>query len=131
LKESINKHIHIIRAFNTKMRGNSIEYRSFLVLEKVVKTIALFGGLVVDQRIRKALLVTRITEDVTVCQETCFDAFDVIPLVHIVTPPSTLEVVFEFYTEWTIIVRSLKATVDFGAGKDEAATLTKGDDLIK
>jgi hypothetical protein len=75
--------------------------------------------------------VTRITEDISICQKTGFDAFDVIPLVNIVTPPGTLKVVFEFYTKRTIIIRPLKATVDFGARKDKAATLTKGDDLIK
>ena len=72
-----------------------------------------------------------IAKDVTVRQKAGFDAFNVIPFVDIVTPPSTLEVVLEFDTQGTIIVGSLKTTVDFGAGEDKPTALTKGDDLIK
>jgi hypothetical protein len=74
--------------------------------------------------------VSGISEHVAVGEEAGFNTFNVISLVNIVTPPSTLEVVFELYAQRTIIVCSLKSAVDFSAGEDEPATLAEGDDLI-
>ena len=74
--------------------------------------------------------MTGIAEHVAVGQKAGFNAFNVIPLVNIVTPPGTLEVVFKLNSKRTIIICSLKSAVDFRAGEDEPATLAEGDDLI-
>jgi hypothetical protein len=96
----------------------------------MVEPVALLGCLVIDQWIGKAFFVPGISEHVAVGQKAGFNTFNVIPLVNIVPPPSTLEVVFELNSQGTIIVCSLKSAVDFRAGEDEPTTLAEGDDLI-
>jgi hypothetical protein len=112
------------------MRRDCIEDSWFLILQEVVQPVALLGRFVVDQWIGKAFFMSGIPEHVAVGQKAGFNTFNVIPLVNIVPPPSTLEIVFELYAQGTIIVCSLKSAVDFRAGEDEPATLAEGDDLI-
>ena len=76
------------------MSRDCIEDCWFLILQEVIQPVALLGCLVIDEWIGKAFFVSGIAEHVAVGQKAGFNAFNVIPLVNIVTPPSTLEIVF-------------------------------------
>ena len=90
-----------------------------------------FTTAAVHQRVVERLFVTGVLPDEAVHQNRGVKPLHIIAFVDVGAPPIVDEVLLQLNPKRPKVVGPLKATIDFGAGEDEATALTQRDDLIE
>ena len=101
-----------------------------IVLDEVVCTVSRLTAFAVHERIGKSAYVSRSYPDVGVHKYSAVKSRVEGVFLYEFFPPSTLDIVFEFYTERTVVPSVSKTAVDFAAGKDETSALAKSNEFI-
>jgi len=100
------------------------------VLDELVSAESFVALTAVHKGIREACKVTRSYPSLRVHENCGVETDVVLVLLNELLPPSLLYVVLKLNSERTVVPSVSKAAVDFGAGENEAAVLTKSHDLV-